>query len=277
MQYLESGIIFMETENKQTDLQTKEQNRQMALLKISENALSLAIAEARYDEAHALLPTNFKQVLEQPKVREQIMAIGEESVLRQIEFELIQLSLLVSVGGNLTKQAVPFIARQLVEMYPNESIADFRLCFERGAMARYGSIQRLDGVTIGEWMKGYLDEKYTEHENILIKEKKAIIESESKGEILTDESKISAYLKEIADRATESKIQNVMTLTDKEIRKFGKNKPVTGNQYKPMSESEHEAWELHRQWIRDNHDLRTGYKLPTWISEEEWLKKLNKI
>lgn len=56
-------------------------------------------------------------------------------------------------------------------MYPTESVADFQLCFQRGAMGRYGSIQRMDGITIGEWMGKYLDEKYAELEGHIEKRK----------------------------------------------------------------------------------------------------------
>jgi len=236
-----------------------------------------------YKKAHSLLPTTFKEVFEQPKVFEQILAIGQKSVQMQIEFELIQLSQLVSVGGNITDAQVPFIARNLIEMYPKESIADFRLCFERGAMGRYGSIQRLDGVTIGLWMSGdgegslcYLDEKYSNHEAILHKEKKTE-KAVDLNDIVTDDEKVNGYLEQMKANAKEAKIQNVMSLTDKEIRKFGKEKPVVGTPWKPMTMNEIEAHDLHNQWIRENHDLYTGHKKETWISEEEFLKQHGKI
>ncbi len=230
-----------------------------------------------------MLPTTFKEVFEQPKVFEQVKAIGLPAVLNQIEYELTLLNDLMSVGGILTNPMIEFIARNLVEMYPKESIADFRLCFERGAMGRYGSIQRLDGVTIGIWMSGddkgslcYLDEKYSNHEAILQQEKKTE-KAIDLSDIVTDDEKVNGYLEQMKANAKEAKIQNVMSLTDKEIRKFGKEKPVVGTPWKPMTINEIEAHDLHNQWIRENHDLYTGHKLPTWISEEEFLKQLGKI
>jgi hypothetical protein len=45
--------------------------------------------------------------------------------------------------------------------------------------------------------------------------------------------------------------------------------------YKPaMNREDIKARELHLQWIRENHNPNNGFKLPGWISEEEWLKKL---
>lgn len=229
----------------------------------------MAMMEGNFKQAHDLLPTTFREVFEQPKVFEQIIAIGEKSVLRQVEFELIQLSLLVSVGGNLTDAQVPFVARNLVAMYPKESIADFRMCFERGAMGRYGPMQRLDGATIGEWMGKYLDEKYSAYEAVIDKTKK----EPTAFEAVTDDARVDAYLEQMKENAKNAKIQNVMTMNDQEIRKFGKEKPVEGTPWKPMTEGELRKHELHSQWIRENHDLYTGHRLPTWIDEETFLKQ----
>lgn len=99
------------------------------------------------------------------------MAVGEKTVAGFIEFELIKLAERINASGNLTDGQVEFIAQQLAGLYPNETIADFKLCFERGASGAYGKIFKLDGVEIGNWMKSYLDEKYKVLEGELMKEK----------------------------------------------------------------------------------------------------------
>src|SRR5690348_16603658 len=157
-------------ENK-TDLQTNAQNISPALLSILQNEQVKEMQTGNLDKASGLMPSKIDLVLDQPKIFEVIKAIGEDPVKNQIEFELINLAALMSVGGNLNRAQVPFIAEQLIELYPNESIADFKLCFKRGAIGLYGDIQRLDGVTIGQWMKAYLDEKYEVLEKQLMKEK----------------------------------------------------------------------------------------------------------
>lgn len=122
------------------------------------------MAACEYDKAHKMLPRSFREVYTQPKIREQVKAIGEVKVNAMIQFELGVLASLMVTGGNLNGTMTEFIAAQLMELYPTESIADIKVCLERGAMGRYGEIQRIDSVTIGLWMEGYLDEKYSELE-----------------------------------------------------------------------------------------------------------------
>jgi hypothetical protein len=119
------------------------------------------------------MPAKIDQALEFPIVKEVVTTAGEENVKRYIEFELIRVSSLVSVGGNLNNTQVQFIASELISLYPNESIADFKLCFQRGAMGQYGEIFRLDSNVIGLWMKAYVDEKYQVIESSLMQEKES--------------------------------------------------------------------------------------------------------
>lgn len=118
-----------------------------------------------------MLPTKIEQVFDYPTVADQIKAVGEAPILNQIEFELECLADLMSVGGNLTTAQIVFIAKQLIEIFPAETLADFKICFHRGAIGQYGPIQRMDGITLREWMEKYLEEKYQVLEDKLMREK----------------------------------------------------------------------------------------------------------
>src|SRR5690606_14093924 len=154
---LATGKIYtpkkMEPENKLA--RTQHQNYSLA-----SHSVCKLLQVNRLDETSRLMPATIQAALEFPLVRDVESQVGREQLRRYIEFELIKLSQLVSVGGNLNDAQVQFISEQLINRYPNESIADFKLCFERGITFRYGRIYRLDPTVIFEWMGCYLEEKY---------------------------------------------------------------------------------------------------------------------
>lgn len=226
-----------------------------------------------FSRAAAGMPSKIEKVFDEPKVFELTQAIGEENVCGFIEFELINLAERINCSGNLTSGQVDFIAKQLLGMYPKESLVDFKLCFERGAMGNYGKIFKLDGIEIKNWMDQYLNEKYEVLENQLMKEKDELYKPVP--QTLTEEIKdqqtkerLAAWLAQI--KAIETKA--VLPMSEKEVRSEGQERPKK-QMYPSSTESEHRKHDLHRQWALENHDLYTGDPLPTWISEEEWLKK----
>lgn len=198
----------------------------MALKRISQSALSLAISSAQFDKASNLLPTKIQDTFEQPKVFEMVRAIGVDGVKRQIEFELVNLASLMSVGGNLNGSQVTFIAEQLIELYPSESIADFKICFKRGAIGAYGQIQRMDGITLREWMEKYLEEKYTIMEDMLMREKdnmyKPVTLTESEQKHLID---VDALLNEYKATLKRFEPKAVRPMSEEDIKAEGQDDP----------------------------------------------------
>jgi hypothetical protein len=117
------------------------------------------------------MPVRIEDALDFPVVSDVVRVAGEHTVCRYLEFELIKLSSLISVGGNFNNAQVVFIAQELVRVFPNETLADFKLCFHRGAIGQYGDIFRMDGIVLRQWMEKYLEEKYQVIEDKLMREK----------------------------------------------------------------------------------------------------------
>lgn len=177
------------------------------------------------------MPTRIERALDFPIVAEVVKSAGEETVQAYIYFELMQLAHLVSVGGNLNPAQCEFIARELINLYPNETIADFKLCFQRGAIGQYNiagekDIFRLDGIVIRRWMEKYLEEKYEIKVKEMYKERDELYKpapqtfSEE-----VQEQKIKDRLKEWRETVLQENIKQVPDLTEKQIREEGKEKP----------------------------------------------------
>ena len=211
------------------------------------------------------MPASIEAALEFPLVREVESQVGREQLRRYIEFELIKLSQLVSVGGNLNDAQVQFISNQLVSRYPNESIADFKLCFERGITFRYGRIYRMDPTIIFEWMGCYLEEKYAVVEEKLMKEKDEYFKVPER----TQESDVAdKYIGQMLESLKPDK--TIAGITDEEIRAEGQVKPKR-EVYPSMKPSEHRERDLHDQWIRECFDVYTAKPNENWMPEDEWL------
>lgn len=204
------------------------------------------------------MPATIEGTFDEPKIKEVILVVGAHAVAGQVKFELIKLAALMSVGGNLNTAQVNFIADQLIQQYPNETLADFRLCFQRGAIGLYGDIQRMDGITIGGWMKKYLDEKYEILEDRLTKEKESIYEPVT---VTTNDPTVASpevvqkYIDMLKERFENRK--NEIGLTEDEIKRQGKETPPKkkGTSYIPEPETwKGDTWERSmRQWIKDEY------------------------
>lgn len=117
------------------------------------------------------LPNKLSLATKEPPICEVTKVVGHGKVVLFVKAELIKMSERINVSGNINIPQLEFIATQLVELFPNESLADFKLCFERGCIGQYGEIYRMDGIVLRKWMEQYLDEKYQVIEEELRKEK----------------------------------------------------------------------------------------------------------
>jgi hypothetical protein len=168
------------------------------------------------------MPATIEKALDFPVVKEVIHVAGEKSVLMYVEFELIKLSSRVSVGGNLTNAQVPFIAKELIKIFLNETLADFKLCFDRGAIGQYGEIFRLDGIVIRGWMDKYLEEKYQVIETQLLEAKEDMykpVRQVDQGE------KHQYWLDKMKEANAAIEARKVASVTKQDILKFGQSEP----------------------------------------------------
>lgn len=134
----------------------------------------------------------------------------------------------MSVGGNLNDAQVQFIADKLIELYPTESIADFKICFQRGAIGSYGAIQRMDGITIRDWMAKYLEEKYLIMEDMLMQEKDSLYKVPE----LTEQEReyvsrldVTKMLNDYAESVKSFDAKAILPMSEKEIEEEGHERP----------------------------------------------------
>jgi len=168
----------------------------------------------------------------------------------------------VNQALNLKDAQVPIIADHLLQNYKWESIEDFTICFRRAAAGLYGEIYRIDGAVIGQWFSRYLDEKYDALEQKKEKEKPE------------KQEKVNRASSSHADACIKQMLENLGVPSEDpnsnaKENEFQRHK-IT---YTPPSREEVEKKELHRRWVRENHDPISGKPLATWISEEEWIKR----
>lgn len=176
------------------------------------------LAVGNYSAVREALPKRIQDVIGQPPICDVERVVGRGKIVIFIKAELIQLSSRISVSGNITPEQMEFIATQLVEMFPNESLADFKLCFERGCMGQYGEIFRMDGIVLRGWLEKYLDEKYQLVEQT--------VKAEQKKHDQDPDYTGPGYeaFKKWAQQLQES-VKKVPDMEQKDIAKFGKEKP----------------------------------------------------
>lgn len=184
----------------------------------------------KFKEVADSLPTTIEKAIGQPVVKDIVKAIGKGKVVLFIKAELMRLSKRISVSGNINPEQLEFISTQLVEFFPNESLADFKLCFERGCMGQYGDIYRMDGIVLRKWMEQYLDEKYQVVETNLMNEKDnpyQTAEPEPKPEnykVASDES-AKEWLRQWREKVEKAEGNKIPAMSREDILKWGQSEP----------------------------------------------------
>ena len=161
------------------NLQTQNNSKPTQLLTISKTTTANALQQNRFYEIEKSVGFNAKDILDKPPIAMLKKLEGMDLKLEAfLAAQIHKLVKMVNINGHLSIQPyqTPVIAAQLIENYPVESLEDFVLCFKRGAAGFYGTIYKLDASVLCEWMKAYLDEKYTHVEVKVEQEKQQHIE-----------------------------------------------------------------------------------------------------
>lgn len=132
-----------------------------------------------FAEVSSSLPTRIEDALDEVPVCEITKQVPLKNIEAFLAIELTKLQSMVNIDNRLNLQGhqIPVIAQELLNTYSRESLADFTICFRRGAMGKYGEIFKIDISVIMGWMSGtekqpgYLEEKYQAIENRLMRER----------------------------------------------------------------------------------------------------------
>lgn len=214
--------------------------------------------------------TKFEKWLNVKAIIETAYPISElRRVLPQGDVEVAIDTALTKLVGNLNLKwnlndlQIGQIVEDLTDRYPHETVEDFILIFRKARQNEFGEIYRLDSAVIFGWMDKYLEEKY----KIADKELERYKTINPLTEIA--ESLSPDRLKEWQAAIDSVKLKPILPLTEKEVLTEGQER-VIKKQYPKTNESELLKRDRHFQWITENFDARTGEKLPTWISEEDF-------
>jgi hypothetical protein len=175
-----------------------------------------------YTEVARLLPSKISLAIKEPPICDVVKVVPKGRLVIFLQAELMKLTERISVGNTINAAQLEFISTQLIEYFPGESLADFKICFERGCMGQYGEIFRMDGIVIRKWMEQYLEEKYTIVEEELKKSPDSSMYKPA--EVKTHDERhsehLANWLKAVGDTG-----YKVPGMTDEEIKKNGKEEP----------------------------------------------------
>lgn len=232
------------------------------------------------------VPKTIEQALERPPISDLIRNGANQNVIEAtLAAEIMKVSNMLAVGGNLRQGQALQIAIQLIADFPNESLEDFCLCLRRGIKGTYGPIYRFDVMVIYGWMTGtddgkkhtpgYLDEKYEAMEAKLMQEKDELYKPvKVDPKEAPDPEKHQQWLDKLKAEVAKLDEKKIPPLTEIDVREEGQEKPKP-KLHPVTTASQARKHELHLEWMRQNFDTYTGDKLPTWKPEPEWIEGLS--
>ncbi|MBW6490986.1 MAG: hypothetical protein K0B15_07295 [Lentimicrobium sp.] len=113
-------------------------------------------------------------------VAELTKQLGEKDMLKAVTGAILVAAEYFNVKGGINESQAVQTASLWIEQYPLETFEDLLLCLKNAKLGKYGIVyNRIDGQTIFEWFRAYLDEKYERFEQMKKQEKMdAMAESE---------------------------------------------------------------------------------------------------
>jgi hypothetical protein len=209
------------------------------------------------------VPNSVERCMKAPAIQPLMMAVGRERIKEFIEARLIWLVSQLNVANTMTPQQIDFASETLLERYPTESLADFVLCFKRGAQGYYGSTyHQLDTSVIMGWMANYIEEKAMYVERDVTKS-----HAEEKENAIDYE----AFKKRLEKERTERREKRILALE----KEADAAEAVSG--YTPLTVEQLAERELHDRYLgaKWKHDQdpfnRTGNKVTKpFMTEAEW-------
>jgi hypothetical protein len=159
--------------------QEENNNIPQSLRHLSQKPIVTFLKEGQMKKVASLLPNTIEQAIKGTPIAMLMRVVDRENIEAFLAVALTNVASMINVDErlNIQEHQIPFICKQLVDTYKNESLADFKICFERGAMGKYDDkLLRVDGAVITNWMNKYLEEKYQVIENKLMSEKENFYE-----------------------------------------------------------------------------------------------------
>lgn len=187
---------------------------------------------------------------------------GIDAVYNQVEFDLIKYLSLLNLNLTVKENQYPFIVRELVDTFSNESIQDFQLCFKNGVNGKYGKIYNIDLSVLSLWMAEYLEDKYQLIESGTLKEKDEPIPDVDYEKF--KERRSAMQIKEAEERQAEFNRKKMEAVNELEYMK-------TRNEYKPDDQKGIDIL-LRQEWRKECFDPLTGEPRDNYLEFNEWKK-----